>query len=88
MSKSYGFKVKIQVFTDHPDLTPLMEAVERSREGSVEHAIAVAHLFTTFAAVAGTDDGYAKGHRAGSDAGAAPFLEGSWLRRAWTAARS
>lgn len=84
----YDFTVDIKVRTDHPDLMPLVERAEALESGTAAHLMALAQVLTLASALSAKDDGHAEGWVAGHDAGAAPFLEGPWWRRAWTAARS
>lgn len=80
--------VSLQVDSTNPQVMRLIERMHGAIDGTAEHALARAELLAFLSRAEYIEAGVRLGHQMGYDAGAAPFLEGPWWRRAWTAARS
>jgi hypothetical protein len=80
--------VSVNCETDHPDLLEFVDRVDATEPGSLERYRALAELVTECYHIHLATASYDRGDRDGQDAGASPFLDGPWWRRAWTAARS
>jgi hypothetical protein len=81
-------EVRLHVKTNHPTLGPLVDAYKAHEPGSIAHVAAIAAFFTEYLIVKREEAAYRSGKARGNDEGAAPYLDGPWWKRAWTAARS
>lgn len=81
-------EINVTCKTSNPDLQEFIDRVDASKQGTLERSRALAELVTEYYLLHLATASYNRGNRDGQDEGAAPFLDGPWWKRAWTAARS